>query len=423
MIPLKNPAVFGYTLGCRLNSYETEALVEELVSVLGGRRAASPEEADLLIVNTCAVTARSQARSRRAVKSYSSRFPGTVIVVTGCVAEVSPEDFSGLGGLVEIVPNRHKDRLVSMFVEDAPASGEENCLFPACTPVSASRTRAFLKIQDGCDNRCAYCIVPLARGGSRSQPRESVLRQAKALKESGYREICLTGVDIADYGRHIYGKEYGLPELVEDLLEMGGYRLRIGSVEPMYLTVQTLEKLARQGVCRHFHIPFQSGSDRILEAMGRGYCRQQEEELLTAMNELFPGACVGSDFIAGFPGENGEDFEQTLSLASDPRISYLHVFPFSPRPGTPAADMKPVHTETITGRAVTLRKVSAVSRRSFRTRMIGTRQTMLVEGRMLRGANIGFTDNYIPAFAPSGATEGDLVELELNRSNICWGQR
>ncbi len=417
----ENAAVFGYTLGCRLNSYETEALVGELVDKLSGNRVNSPAEADLILVNTCAVTGRSQARSRKTVRAYTARYPDAVIVVTGCVAVVSPEDYNGMDR-VTVVPNEKKHLIASMISGvQKECSGEY--LYPVSAPVTTSKTRAFLKIQDGCSNRCTYCIVPLARGDSRSQPRELVLSQAKEMAEAGYCEICLTGVDIADYGRGLYTNGYGLPELVEELLEIGGFRLRIGSVEPQYLTVKTLENLVIPGLCKHFHIPFQSGSDRILKKMGRRYGRAEEDELLDAVTTLFPGACVGSDIIAGFPGESEEDYQQSLALAKDRRINYLHVFPFSPRPGTPAAGMKPLHTEKITMRSRELRRVSAGSRREFRKSNLSSTRTMLVESRTINGRMIGFTDNYIPVFAPEKAQEGELTDVRLTEDSICWEQR
>lgn len=417
----KNTAVFGYTLGCRLNSYETEALVGELVDKLDGNRVSSPEDADLILVNTCAVTGRSQARSRKTVRSYIARYPNAAIVVTGCVAVVSPEDYQGMNR-VTVIPNDKKQSIAAM-ISGTQETTSNGYLYPVFAPVTTSKTRGFLKIQDGCHNRCTYCIVPLARGDSRSQPRELVLSQAREMVEAGYREICLTGVDIADYGRGLYTNGYGLPQLVRDLLEIGGFRLRVGSVEPQYLTVKTLEDLAIPGLCRHFHIPFQSGSDRILKRMGRRYSRVEEDDLLNAVTTLFPGACIGSDIIAGFPGESEEDYQQSLALARDNRINYLHVFPFSPRPGTPAAQMKPLHTEKITTRSEELRRVSAGSRREFRKNNLSTKQTMLVESRKINGRMIGLTDNYIPVYAPELAGEGELAEVFLTEENICWGQR
>jgi len=417
----ENTAVFGFTLGCRLNAYETEALVGEIVEKLRGRRVDSAENADLILVNTCAVTARSQARSRKTVRGYLARYPGVEVIVTGCVAVVSPGDYAGMNR-VTVVPNESKHKIASLIagLENHPI--DEN-LYPVFAPVITSKTRGFLKIQDGCSNRCSYCIVPIARGESRSQPRKLVLEQARKIAEAGYREICLTGVDIADYGRGLYANGYGLPELVEELLQIGGFRLRLGSVEPQYLTVKTLEKLVLPGMCRHFHIPFQSGSDNTLKRMGRRYGREEEAELLRALIDLFPGVCIGSDIIAGFPGESGKDFQQSLSLVSSGSINYLHVFPFSPRPGTEAAEMKPLHTEKITERSEEFRKVSSESRREFRKRNLNTAQTMLVESRTLLGRKIGLTDNYIPVFAPEGAMDGELVSVVLSEENVCWGQR
>jgi threonylcarbamoyladenosine tRNA methylthiotransferase MtaB len=417
----ENTAVFGFTLGCRLNAYETEALVGELVEKLRGRRVDSAGEADLILVNTCAVTARSQARSRKTVRGYLARYPGVEVIVTGCVAVVSPDDYRGMNR-VTLLPNNSKHRIASLIAGDDTFSFAEN-LYPVFAPVITSKTRGFLKIQDGCSNKCTYCIVPLARGDSRSQPRELVLEQAKIISQAGYREICLTGVDIADYGRGLYTNGYGLPELVEELLQLGGFRIRIGSVEPQYLTVKTLEKLVLPGLCRHFHIPFQSGSDKTLNRMGRRYGRAEETELLDAVVALFPGVCIGSDIIAGFPGESEKDFQQSLSLACSDRINYLHVFPFSPRPGTPASEMKPVHTEKITVRSEELRRVSSQLRREFRKSNLNTKQTMLVESRTIDGRKIGLTDNYIPVFAPDGINDGELTDVVLTDENVCWEQR
>ncbi len=418
---MRNLNIWGYTLGCRLNSYETDAIVEQIIAELHGVRAAVQEEADIIVVNTCAVTGKSQARSRKAVRTFLTRNPHARIIVTGCVAEVFPGDFTDLDGeRVTVVPNAGKGMIPGML--SGTLRGETPGLFPSAAPLNGPRTRAFLKIQDGCDNRCAYCIVPIARGPSRSQPRELVIQQAGELARAGYREISLTGVDIADYGSGLYS-DYGLPELILDLLDIGGFRIRVGSVEPLYLSTAALEKIAVPGVCSHFHIPFQSGSDRILSEMGRNYGRARENELLAALTQLFPGVCLGCDIIAGFPGETEEDFQKSMELADDQRIAYLHVFPYSPRPGTPAASMEQVHTETVTDRAVQLREVSSSSRKAFRKRMLGTVQTVLVEGRAVNGRKIGLSGNYIPVYAPEGASEGDMAEVVLTEDDVVWGQR
>jgi threonylcarbamoyladenosine tRNA methylthiotransferase MtaB len=422
--------VYGYTLGCRLNACETDAILDGLTGLQAqAERTEVPEEADIIVVNTCAVTGRSQARSRKAVRSLARRNPDAVIAVTGCVAEISPDDFDQVDVLV--VPNGDKPGLVGALaarcgIPAAGTPGGEGGFFPVTVPASTARTRAFLKVQDGCDGRCTYCVVPLARGRSKSQPRERVLEQADALRENGYREVVLTGIDLASYGRDLYGGGgYGLPELVRDLLREGGFRLRLSSLEPLFLGSDLLAGLSLPGLCRHFHVPVQSGSDRILGAMGRRYGRDYLERLLDSFAEHFPGAAVGADFIVGFPGEDDEDFRATMELASDPRIAYLHVFPFSPRPGTAAWVMGGrVHPETVSERAVALRKRSAESRRRFRLSQLGTDALALVEGRMHRGRLVGLTDNYIPLLAPEGSTEGSLVRIEnLTEDMVCWELR
>ena len=423
------PRIYSATLGCRLNAYETDAIVEELASLCGAVRAPSPEEADVVLLNSCAVTAKAQARSRKTLRSLARRTRG-MAVATGCVAEVYPEDLAEEGVLV--VPNAGKAELAGRIVEmlgitaaEPGGEGRVDSIFPRIAPLGAARTRTFLKVQDGCDNRCSYCIVPHARGGSRSQPREEVLRQAKDLREAGYREIVLTGVDIAAYGRDLYGSHgYGLPDLVRGLLRLGGFRVRISSMEPVGLTADMLARMALPGVCRHFHLPLQSGSDRILSAMRRGYGRAREEELLDRIRGLFPGAAVGADIIVGFPGETDDDFAQTLDLIAKHDLSYLHVFPFSPRPGTPAADMDGMLSpHTVADRARALRELGAEARRRFRLSRLGEDALCLVEGRSLDGATAAMTDNYVPVLLDGDAEEGDMVPVTLTPYNIAWGRR
>ena len=423
------PGVMGHTLGCRLNAYETEAILEEFRLRCGMRRVQDPGKASVIIVNSCAVTGRSTARSRKAVRRFLRRSEATV-VVTGCVAEVTPEEFEGLDVL--LVPNTGKKQLVNtvaglLGLETEPARpSSPDALFPPCAPEIISRTRAYLKVQDGCDNRCTYCIIPSARGPSRSQPRDLVLRQAEKMAGNGFREILLTGVDLVNYGRDLYGSSYGLVELVRDLLEVGGFRLRLSSMEPIGLSTEMLEGLAFPGVCRHLHIPLQSGSDRILARMGRKYRAGNMVELLDRSLELFPGIGIGCDLITGFPGETHEDFQRTVELVKHPAVAYLHVFPFSPRPGTPAAEMGSlmVHPETVTERARFLRELSRKKRKLFRESQLGSEALVLVESRTDdNGRLMGMTDNYIPVISPLESREGDLVRMILDREDVCWEKR
>lgn len=416
--PVLHPRVFGYTLGCRLNSCETDAMVSSLAAGLDGTVTVSHREADLIVVNTCTVTGRSAARCRKAVKGFRIDNPDALLIVTGCAAQIDPGQFTGIDNCI-VTGNSNKDSLPEL-VKGLPPSHLTDLIFPS-TASRGRRTRAFLKVQDGCDNRCTYCIVPLARGSSRSQPRGVVISQAKELAAAGAREICLVGVDLADYGKDLYGKDgYGLSSLVRDLLRIGGFRVRLSSLEPMLLTTRTLGELALPGVCRHFHIPLQSGSSRILSLMGRNCTREGEEELLRSIHTLFPGACVGADIISGFPGETGEDHALNISLAESGLLAYLHVFPYSPRPGTPAAAMKSVPPGVAAVRAGELRRISERLRRNFRESMRGSGGLILVEGRRHGNSRVGLTDNYIPVAAPRGSREGELHQVTLDDSNILW---
>ncbi len=424
--------IWGYTLGCRLNAYETEAILEEFRIRYGMERVSDPALATVILVNTCAVTGRSTARSRKAVRSLCRR-TGALVVVTGCVAQVTPEEFSE--NEVLLLPNTSKSILVdtvagSLGMEPRPdreAPGMPDAIFPACAPEVMSRTRAFLKVQDGCDNRCSYCIVPAARGPSRSQPREIVLGHAARMAKAGFREILLTGVDLVGYGKDLYDSDYGLLDLVRELLGIGGFRLRLSSMEPIGLKAEMLEGLAYPGVCRHLHIPVQSGSDRILDSMGRKYTAEDIRGLFDTACKLFPGIGIGSDIIVGYPGETEEDFQRTVELVSHPVVAYLHVFPFSPRPGTPAASMTElmIHPETVTRRARKLRSISLKKRKAFRESQLGTEAMALVESRVHEptGRYIGMTDNYIPVISPEGSGEGEMVRMTLGRDDICWDRR
>ncbi len=432
----KQHSIFGYTLGCRLNAYETEALIDEFKQKCGVKRVTDPDDATIILVNTCAVTARSTARSRKYVRSFCRRNKPELVVVTGCVAEVTPEEFEKQDVLV--LPNTAKSDLVEIVArklgiplliktEKTEKKESLNTIFPVAAPESINRTRAFLKIQDGCNNHCTYCIVPAARGPSRSQPRELVLSQATKIVSAGFNEILLTGVDLVRYGMDLYGDDYGLVHLVRELLKIGGFRVRLSSMEPIGLSTSMLEGIALPGVCRHLHIPVQSGSDRILEIMGRMYTSDDIRELFDRSMELFPGIGIGADVIVGFPGETEDDFRKTVDIVSHPAVAYLHVFPFSARPGTPAASMREVmvHTETITERARYLRSLSRKKRIRFRTSQTGTDALVLVESRIYKdtGRLIGMTDNYIPVISPPGSREGEMLKMTLSMDNICWNTR
>jgi threonylcarbamoyladenosine tRNA methylthiotransferase MtaB len=409
------PKLYVEVAGCRLNACEAEEIQRRAVG-LGASIAKCPEEADVSVLITCAVTSRSQARCRRAARSLLRRTSGRV-VIGGCSARLFPDDFISEDLRLETACTALE--VIGMILGGRPGSEEEVAFFEARSS-RGTRTRALLKIQDGCDNRCSFCIVPGARGPSRSLDAERILSQAMELSVEGFREIVLTGIDIASWGSDLGGGA-DLPGLVRHLLDRVPVRIRLGSLEPMRLSRDFVRRLAVPGICRHLHVPFQSGSRAILEAMGRA---GDPIEILGWLGEAFPGAGIGTDLIAGFPGESEEDFQRTVELSGNPRLSYFHVFPFCPRPGTAAAHMRAdPGPAVIAQRAEALRRKSLDRKGQFRTSCLGTSATALVEGRSFDGSLVAVTDNYIPLRAPAGSTEGDEVRVTITRDNLLWGLR
>jgi threonylcarbamoyladenosine tRNA methylthiotransferase MtaB len=317
------------------------------------------------------------------------------VVLTGCASRLFPEDY---GGDSRIETRSCGDRSIS-------------------TPCDSSRSRGLLKIQDGCSNNCTYCIVPKARGASRSFSRESILVEAGRMAAAGMREIVLTGVDLASYGRDL-GGSYGLADLAGDLLAKGGFRIRLGSVEPMGLDGGVLKRLAVPGMCRHIHFAFQSGSTAVLSRMGRPCTGEDVERLATEARRLFPGGIIGSDIMAGFPGETESDFEASLRLLEAGLLDYAHVFPYSPRPWT---DSYARYGDASTGageRARLLRAASESNRRRFELAQAGLELEALVEDRRMRNRHVALTDNYVALSAPPGSQPGEMIVMRPSPSEI-----
>jgi len=411
------PRVYLEVTGCRLNACEAEETVRRALN-LGAGTVSRPEDADVSLLFTCAVTSRSQARCRRSARKLLRRCPGRV-VAAGCSAALFPDDFEGVPERLWKASSPAEALEMVMSGRSGEASGKPG--FYQAQSIPGGRTRALLKVQDGCDNGCAYCIVPLARGASRSLDPGTLSSSASELALQGCREIVLTGVDIASWGLDL-GGGLDLPILLERLLEVFPGRIRIGSLEPMRLNRGFVRRLSLPGICRHFHIPFQSGSRAILESMGR---HGDPNAVLDLLCEFFPGAGIGTDLMTGFPGETASDFEETMILASDDRLSYLHVFPFSPRPGTRAWGMeRPAGaSDEAAARAAVLRRMSEDRKRRFRMASIGTPAEALVEGRTFRGSRVALTDNYLPLKAPAWAREGQQVRMVVTAENLLWGLR
>ncbi len=408
------------TLGCKVNQCESAGIAEAMTA-RGMTIVPFEDEADCYIVNTCTVTGRTDYQSRQLIRRAIRRNPAAAVFVTGCYAQRAPEEIARIPGVSIVAGNTEKESLPQILQEFTAGGGEQVRVDDIRGKRAFSRlgatlfpehTRAFLKIQDGCDAFCSYCIVPHARGPSRSLPSTEVAARIASLAAGGYREVVLTGIHLGAYGRDLIP-----PEELESLIrrvadERLVERLRLSSIEPREITDRLIALLGSSGVvCRHLHIPLQSGDDGILAAMRRDYDAAFFRDLLQRIWAAVPGVAVGIDVMVGFPGETEEAFANTLRLVEEMPVAYLHVFPYSRRPGTPAASMAgQIPDQEKKGRAERLRRVGAEKRRTFAGRFIGTPLTVLTEGRKdaATGFPLGFSDNYIPV-AVRGAAEANRI--------------
>jgi threonylcarbamoyladenosine tRNA methylthiotransferase MtaB len=401
------------TLGCKVNQFDS-ALLTERLRLKGFTVVPFGEGADVCIINTCTVTARTDYQSRQLVRRARKCCPGAGVVVTGCYAQVAPAELAEMPGVAAVVGNAEKDALPGFLGEILNDRGKilvgdiRRCgSMPSGTAdVFPGRTRAILKVQDGCDAFCTYCIVPFSRGRSRSLPPSDVLRQAVRFAESGYREVVLTGIHLGSYGSDLE-PPVSLAGLLAGFDDIDGVdRVRLSSIEPMEVTPELISRIASsERLCRHLHIPLQRGDDRILKLMGRNYTGDQFRLLVEKLTAAVPDIAVGVDVMAGFPGEGEEEFRRTAALIEELPIAYLHVFPYSRRPGTPAADFPhQVPEEAKKQRASFLRSLGAKKRASFARRFVGKEVSVLVEGKADRQTGLmkGFTDNYIQVLIENG---------------------
>ncbi|HOI73475.1 MAG TPA: tRNA (N(6)-L-threonylcarbamoyladenosine(37)-C(2))-methylthiotransferase MtaB [Syntrophales bacterium] len=415
----KKPVAALATLGCKVNQCETAAVAEALREA-GFSVIPFPSRADVYVINTCTVTARTDFQSRQLVRRACRANPEAVVAVTGCYAQCRPEELRRIPGVRLIAGNAEKERLPerlrellrekhppgigpSVEVGDIRDCRKAGSLWAGSFP---EHTRAFLKIQDGCDAACSYCTVPRARGPVRSVPPEEVLRRLSRLAEAGYREVVLTGIHLGAYGRDLQGSG-DLTDLLERV-EDGGIvdRLRLSSIEPGEIPDRMLALLRRgKRLCRHLHVPLQSGDDGILRAMNRTYGREFYRTLVERITAEVPGCAVGADVMAGFPGEDGRSFANTVRLIEGMPLAYLHVFPYSRRPGTPAAEFPDqVGDGEKKERAALLRELGNRKRRDFAACFIGKEVEVLLEDRRDRetGLRKGFSGEYVPVLVNNG---------------------
>ena len=395
------------TLGCKVNQYETQAMTT-LLEESGHRLASVPEEAQVRIINTCAVTGESGRKSRQAVRRAQKESPGAIIAVCGCFSQISPQQIRELGvdliggsgdrkAFVRSLEELAVSRSAGSFSLDEPLRRRNFELLPAGG--LAGRTRAMLKIQDGCSNFCSYCIIPYARGPVRSMPLEEIRKQSAAIAADGYREIVITGIETSSYGRDLGASLIDAIAAVSEAAP--GLRIRLGSLEPRTATEEFCRRAAEiPGLCPHFHMSLQSGCDATLKRMNRKYDTARYAQCIANLRRYFPGCAVTTDVIAGFPGETEADFQACLAFMEACAFAAVHVFPYSPRPGTPAAGMPDqIENAEKHRRSVIAGDLARELSHRYAAKMIGQDTDVLFE-RERDGFSYGHSPNYMVVRVP-----------------------
>ena len=431
--PAFRPTALVLTLGCKVNQFESAAISRKMEEA-GFVLVEKGEAADVVIINTCTVTHRADFEVRALIRRAYRANPMVRTVVTGCLAQVRPDEVAGLPGVYLVLGQSVKDEIPARLMEecsrkiDTPKLTRSTPILDLGCP-SFDRSRAFFRIQDGCNQRCTYCIVPDSRGPSRSLPREKALAGIDEYYRAGREEIVLTGIHLGCWGLDLKPR-LTFASLLAELSERQGARLRISSIEPNEVSEDILDLVRNsKRFCPHLHLPLQSGSDSILSAMHRPYTSGFFADLVRRAVQDRPDFCLGADVLVGFPGETDQDFEQTRGLLAEAPVSYLHVFPYSRRPSTPAA-LAPdqVPPETAKERVRILRKLGQGKRREFNLGCLGMRRPALIENTKDKtsGLNKALTDNYIPVLLPDPVPPAGtiaMVELtEPSRSGVMKGR-
>ncbi|MGB5820153.1 MAG: tRNA (N(6)-L-threonylcarbamoyladenosine(37)-C(2))-methylthiotransferase MtaB [Saonia sp.] len=428
---MEKKKVAFYTLGCKLNFSETSTIARGFQEE-GFKRVDFSEYADMYVINTCSVTENADKRFKTIVKQAQKVNPDAYVAAIGCYAQLKPEELAAVDG-VDLVLGATEKFKITDYINDLlgqPERSGSGARIHSCEIEAADfyvgsyaigdRTRAFLKVQDGCDYKCTYCTIPLARGISRSDTLENVLKNAAEISVQGIKEIVLTGVNIGDYGKGEFGNkkhQHTFLDLVQALDGVEGiHRLRISSIEPNLLRNETIDFVANSNAfVPHFHIPLQSGSDEILKLMRRRYLKNVYVDRVRNIKQKMPHACIGVDVIVGFPGETDAHFLETYHFLNALDVSYLHVFTYSERDNTPAAIMQGAVPKNVRNkRSKMLRGLSVKKRRAFYESQLGTKRTVLFEGENKEGYIHGFTENYIKVKSPwNPELVNTLHEVEL----------
>ena len=423
---IKNkPRVAFYTQGCKLNFSETSTISRKLVKE-NYQKVDFQQKADIYVINTCSVTQNADKECKLIVRSALKNSPNAFIIVVGCYAQLKPDEIANIDGVDMVLGATEKFNLTH-YLNDL--SKRDHTEIHSCEIQDANtfeeafslgdRTRAFLKVQDGCDYKCTYCTIPLARGISRSDKLQNVLNNAKSISKKGIQEIVLTGVNIGDYGKGEFGNkkhEHTFLDLVKALDEVDGIqRVRISSIEPNLLKDETIDFVASSNTfVPHFHIPLQSGSDDILKRMKRRYLTDLYSQRVSYIKSIMPHCCIGVDVIVGFPGENNEHFMQTYNYLNKLDISYLHVFSYSERANTEAVSMSDIVEKRVRHkRSKMLRVLSAKKKRHFYQNQKGTQRQVIFEKENKDGFMYGYTENYIRVKTPYKAHFENKIKKTL----------
>ncbi|MES2703877.1 MAG: tRNA (N(6)-L-threonylcarbamoyladenosine(37)-C(2))-methylthiotransferase MtaB [Bacteroidota bacterium] len=427
---MMSKTVAFHTLGCKLNYSETSTLSRTLEQE-GFVKKDFDDEADVYVINTCSVTENADKECRQIVRKIQRRAPGATVVITGCYAQLKPQEIAKIEGVDLVLGAAEKFNLAKHLRDIAEGPADKggakicSCDIEDVAGFNSSfsqtdRTRAFLKVQDGCDYNCSFCTIPLARGHSRSDSIEGVLRNMRELAESGIKEIVLTGINLGHFGKGYDGgktRDTSFYELVQEMdKEPGIERIRISSIEPNLLTNEIIEFVAQsRKFMPHFHIPLQSGSNAILGLMRRRYKRELYAERVARIKELMPHCCIGVDVIVGFPGESDEAFKETYDFLHDIDVSYLHVFTYSERDNTLATEMKPVVAVHIRNeRNKALRNLSYQKMQYFTAQQEGTTSKVLFEYAGKNNMMEGYTENYIKIQTPYRPEWGnEIIDWKL----------
>lgn len=411
-----------HVLGCKVNQHDAASLGLALEK-LGLRRAKEGDSPHIIIVQTCTVTGEAERQNLQLMRRLKLRHPQALIIASGCQVQAHGEILKGSPWVDLAYPTCKRAELIEHVAhlcqrsEAAKELREEEVVWGEDVVRLPGRTRAYIKVQDGCSGACSYCIVPKARGPSRSRPRESIFRTMRAMEECGTKEVVITGVQLGAYGMDLEPPRT-LAQLIEEIHSFSIPRIRLSSIEPHYLDKELMDVICSSSkICHHIHIPIQSGSERILSFMNRPYTAQECREKILWLKERIPDLTIGADIIVGFPGESQEEFGKTLEFLESIPWSYLHVFPFSARPGTEAYTMeRKVDPGEIKRRSSLLRAMSRERRSQWMESFVGREVEILVEGpsKKIHGCMQGKTGNYLKVLIPQGRKrEGDMVRVRI----------